>query len=133
MRNSPLIYDPTIAIQLVLRQINNLRHQDGRKFTTVCNKVSLSSYYNRKSMSYAIRTEESLHPLIKNFRSYFGTTINQQLTSLGRKKVYNLFIKNFRSYFGTTINQQLTSLGRKKVYNLFIKNFRSYFGTTINQ
>nr|WLE90910.1 hypothetical protein ABCDPFEC_00222 [Acinetobacter pittii] len=40
-------------------------------------KLSLSSDYNRKSMSYAIRTEESLHPLIKNFRSYFDTTINQ--------------------------------------------------------
>ena len=30
-----------------------------------------------KSITYVIRTEESLHPFIKNFRSYFGTTINQ--------------------------------------------------------
>ncbi len=51
-------------------------------------KLSLVFWHHYKSTTYIIRTEESLHPLIKNFRSKFASNINQQLTSLRRKKVY---------------------------------------------
>ena len=40
-------------------------------------KLSLVFWHHYKSITYVIRTEESLHPVVKNFRSYFGTTINQ--------------------------------------------------------